>query len=173
MSDTVYEKLARHLAALGMGYPPKAELIDILKESFSPEEAEVALAIPTRTIPFQPVPASQIAAGLAAPKGEVEKVLEGLADRGLLFSRRTASGEMGYACSSSGTAFPRPISGEARKGLPQRGWRSLSQVQQEGPVAGGLRRDADEGPSLRPCHGLLYARGARGLPLRDDGRAHK
>ena len=90
MSDTVYEKLARHLAALGMGYPPKAELFDILKESFSPEEAEVALAIPTRTIPLQPVPASQIAAGLAAPKGEVEKVLEGLADRGLLFSRRTA-----------------------------------------------------------------------------------
>jgi len=106
MSDTVYEKLARHLAALGMGYPPKAELIDILKESFSPEEAEVALAIPTRTIPLQPVPASQIAAGLAAPKGEVEKVLEGLADRGLLFSRRTASGEMGYALQQFGYGFP-------------------------------------------------------------------
>ena len=51
MSDDVYEKLAAHLQALGMGYPPKDELREILVESFSPIEAEVALAIPTRGHP--------------------------------------------------------------------------------------------------------------------------
>ena len=47
MSDEIYKKLAKHLSALGMGYPEKEELIEILRESFTPQEAEVALAIPT------------------------------------------------------------------------------------------------------------------------------
>ena len=56
MSKTIYHKLAKHLASLGMGYPEKEDLIEILKENFTPQEAEVALAIPTETIPFDPAP---------------------------------------------------------------------------------------------------------------------
>ena len=104
--DTVYERLARHLAALGMGYPPKAELLDILKASFSPEEAEVALAIPTRTIPLHPVPSSEIAARLTMGELEVKKILEDLGRRGVLFSRKMPSGEMGYALQQFGYGFP-------------------------------------------------------------------
>ena len=46
----VYERLVQHLSCLGMGYPPTETLIEILKENFSPKEAEVALAIPTRVM---------------------------------------------------------------------------------------------------------------------------
>ncbi len=53
MHDDVYRKLGKHLAALGMGYPDKEELMDILQANFSPFEAEVALAIPTGVIPLE------------------------------------------------------------------------------------------------------------------------
>ena len=106
MSETVSDRLAKHLSALGMGYPPKEELRDILVETFSPLEAEVALAIPTRVIPFQPVSPSEIAAGLPMPKGEVETILANLARRGVLFSGRTSSGEKGYALQQFGYGFP-------------------------------------------------------------------
>lgn len=54
MSEDVYKKLSKHLSSLGMGYPEKEELLEILRENFTPREAEVALAIPTKTIPFEP-----------------------------------------------------------------------------------------------------------------------
>lgn len=60
MEEEVYQRLAKHLSTLGMGYPEKEELVDILRENFTPEEAEVALAIPTKVIPFEPVPAEKI-----------------------------------------------------------------------------------------------------------------
>ena len=51
MSEEVYKKLAKP-SSLGMGYPEKEELFEILRENFTPPEAEVALAIPTRVIPL-------------------------------------------------------------------------------------------------------------------------
>ena len=47
MRENVYQRLAKHLSSLGMGYPEKEELLEILRENFTPLEAEVALAIPT------------------------------------------------------------------------------------------------------------------------------
>jgi hypothetical protein len=46
MDNDIYKKLAKHLNALGMGYPEKEELTEILQENFTPQEAQVALAIP-------------------------------------------------------------------------------------------------------------------------------
>jgi hypothetical protein len=48
MDEEIYKKLAKHLSSLGMGYPEKEELMEILKENFTPREVEVALAIPTK-----------------------------------------------------------------------------------------------------------------------------
>jgi hypothetical protein len=39
-----YIRLAKHLESLIMGYPYTEELIDLLKEMFNPDEAQVALA---------------------------------------------------------------------------------------------------------------------------------
>ena len=52
--DNVYERLAKHISFLSMGYPPTEALEEILEENISPVEAEAALAIPNRVIPLQP-----------------------------------------------------------------------------------------------------------------------
>ncbi len=36
MDEEIYKKLAKHLSSLGMGYPEKEELMEILKENFTP-----------------------------------------------------------------------------------------------------------------------------------------
>lgn len=106
MSDDIYKKLAKHLASLGMGYPERDELLDILRENFTPLEAEVALAIPTKVIPFEPVPAEDIAPSLHLPIEDLEQILSNLSRRGLLFSRKTKNGRPGYALQQFGYGFP-------------------------------------------------------------------
>ena len=39
-----------------MGYPVRDALLEILEENFSPEEAEIAMALPTDLIPLSPAP---------------------------------------------------------------------------------------------------------------------
>lgn len=104
--EDIYHKLAKHLSSLGMGYPEKEDLLEILKENFTPQEAEVALVIPTETIPFEPVSVEEIVSHLNIPKDELEKVLSNLAQRGLLYSRRLKDGKMGYALQQFGYGFP-------------------------------------------------------------------
>jgi ferredoxin len=106
MSEEIYYKLGKHLSALGMGYPDKEELIEILKSNFSTLEAEIALGIPTGVIPFVPVSLDLIAENLKMPKEKIGPVLENLAHRGLLFSRKMADGSQGYALHQFGHGFP-------------------------------------------------------------------
>jgi NAD-dependent dihydropyrimidine dehydrogenase PreA subunit len=106
MAEEAYKKLARHLASLGMGYPEKEELLEILRENFTPLEAEVALAIPTRVIPFEPAPVSDIVPPQDISREELESTLSNLAQRGLLFSKKLEDGTMGYALQQFGYGFP-------------------------------------------------------------------
>jgi NAD-dependent dihydropyrimidine dehydrogenase PreA subunit len=106
MDEEIYKKLAKHLSSLGMGYPEKEELMEILKENFTPLEAEVALAIPTKVIPFDPVSVSEIAPPQNISKKDLESILSNLAQRGLLFSKKMKDGSMGYALQQFGYGFP-------------------------------------------------------------------
>jgi NAD-dependent dihydropyrimidine dehydrogenase PreA subunit len=106
VADDVYMKLAKHLAALGMGYPEKEELLEILRENFTPQEAEIALAIPSKVIPLEPVPVSDISSQVNLPREELESTLSQLAQRGLLFSRKLKDGCIGYALQQFGYGFP-------------------------------------------------------------------
>ena len=72
----IYTKLADHLSALGMGYPPNEDLEEILRANFSPGEAEVALAIPTRVIPLQPAGIDEIVRAVDFSREELEDILE-------------------------------------------------------------------------------------------------
>jgi H+/Na+-translocating ferredoxin:NAD+ oxidoreductase subunit B len=105
-SDSVYTKLAEHLSHLGMGYPFREDLIDILKEILSPLEAEVALAIPNRPVPLEPIGVDELQKGIGLERSALEEVLESLARRGLLYSGETWSGERGYALHQVGFGFP-------------------------------------------------------------------
>ena len=102
----VYQKLGKHLSNLGMAYPYKEDLIEILKENFSPAEAEVALLLPTGVSPMQPVGVEEILNKVDLPKDELINVLEGLAQRGLLFCGPTDDGHAGYALHQVGFGFP-------------------------------------------------------------------
>lgn len=105
MKKDIYKKLADHLSALGMGYPPNEDLEEILRANFNEAEARVALAIPTGVIPLKPVEVDEIMVASKIPRGELEDMLEGLTQRGLLFSGRTEEGK-GYALQQVGFGFP-------------------------------------------------------------------
>ena len=106
MAEDIYRRLARHLSSLGMGYPEKEELLEILKENFTPLEAEVALAIPTQVIPLEPVPVAKIVPPQNISMEELESILSNLAQRGLLFSKKMKDGNRGYALQQFGYGFP-------------------------------------------------------------------
>jgi Fe-S-cluster-containing hydrogenase component 2 len=106
MTPDPYTQLAHHLHALGMGYPLKDDLVDILRANFSSAEAEVALALPNTRIPLELATADEVAAHLGRPVKEVADVLEELARRGLLFSGTTDDGQPGYALQQVGYGFP-------------------------------------------------------------------
>ncbi len=106
MVEEVYKKLTKHLSSLGMGYPEKEELLEILRENFTSLEAEVALAIPTKVIPFELCPVKEIASRINLPREELEQILSNLSHRGLLFSRRMKDGGVGYALQQFGYGFP-------------------------------------------------------------------
>jgi len=102
----VYEQLAFHLSALGMGLPYEEDLLEILRENLTPTEAAVALALPNRVAPLQPVSIDVIAGKVDIPKERLAEILESLAQRGLLFCGRTKEGEKGYALQQVGFGFP-------------------------------------------------------------------
>ena len=74
--DDLYIRLAKHLESLIMGYPYTEELLDLLKEMFSPAEAQVALAIPNDLEPLQVVSLEKIAERADLPVPEVAKALD-------------------------------------------------------------------------------------------------
>ncbi len=106
MTEDVYQRLAEHLSTLGMGCPVGQGLEEIWRTNFTPREAEVALALPTRVAPLQPVAVDEIASRVNVPKEELVIILEELLRRGLLFSGKTNTGEKGYALQQMGFGFP-------------------------------------------------------------------
>lgn len=106
MCQDVYQRLVLHLSALGMGLPNREALLEILKENMSSEEAEIALLLPTRVMPLEVTGLSEIAQDSLYSEEELEKMLEPLCERGLVFSGKTKSGEKGYALQQIGYGFP-------------------------------------------------------------------
>ena len=104
--QNVYQRLADHLGNVGMGYPIRETLLEILRENLSPAEAEIALALPTGVIPFSTVSVSEIGTRLAMSPEELESALDRLAEKGLLYVGPTSTGEKGYALLQVGFGFP-------------------------------------------------------------------
>jgi len=101
-----HERLAERLSLLGMGFPKEETLLDILRENFSPLEAEATLALPTRTTPLNPAGLEEIEKASSIPREELKEILEGLVRKGLLYAGKTGSGERGYALHQVGYGFP-------------------------------------------------------------------
>jgi len=114
MEDT-YRRLARHLESLIMGYPYHDALIDLLKEMFSPAEAEVALAIPVDLKPLEVVTASAIASRTSLPESAVMEAFSSLSERNMIYSGVTADGTMGYAHLQVGYGMPQTFFWEGKQ----------------------------------------------------------
>ena len=102
----IYLRLANHLEDLVMGYPYTEELIDLLKEMFSPEEAQVALAIPNRLAPLEVVDLDTILSRSDLPESTVVSALASLSDRGIIYSAKMADDTPGYALLQVGFGVP-------------------------------------------------------------------
>jgi Fe-S-cluster-containing hydrogenase component 2 len=102
----VYQRLAHHLSKVGMGYPVRDTLLEILKENLNPAEAEIALALPTGVIPLSPASVDEIGGRVAMPRDELKSALERLAEKGVLYVGTTPAGEKGYALMHVGFGFP-------------------------------------------------------------------
>jgi len=103
--EDVYSRLAKHLFTLEQAYPPREGLEEILKENFTPLEAEVALAFPNDLIPMQTVGINDIIGKVNLSREELVDVLEGLAQRGLLFFTETEEEDKRYALLQKGFGF--------------------------------------------------------------------
>jgi|GEM_PF-7042802 len=82
MQDPVYEKLTDALN-MGGGLPviKCPELYALLREMFTPEEGALA-----SQMPMNPVSAADLAAEIGRDPGEVERLLEGMANKGLIYA---------------------------------------------------------------------------------------
>lgn len=104
--NEIYDKLARHLEHLVMGYPYNEHLPALLAEMFSPDEACVAMAIPTALAPLRGVNGEEIAKACQMPHDQVLETLAAMAERGMIFSGPTESGETGYSLLQIGYGVP-------------------------------------------------------------------
>lgn len=87
-AQDAHEALAQHLDRSPLGAPQGPELMAILRELFTGEEAAVASALP-----FKPMRAKALAKTLERPAEEIAALLEGLAAKGLAYRRSTKAGD--------------------------------------------------------------------------------
>ncbi len=80
MSEDVYRRLCTAMTQRGGRYPGMdiPEFYDLARELFTPEEADVAAAMPRK-----PSAASAVAQAMGRPEAQVSPVLEAMADKGL------------------------------------------------------------------------------------------
>lgn len=104
--DHIYAKLAQHLENLIMGYPYSDALLELLAEMFTPQEAQIALAIPNDLPPLDVVSADRIISRCDQSPQTVRDTLQSLAERHLIYSRITADGMIGYALLQVGYGIP-------------------------------------------------------------------
>lgn len=105
MSD-IYRRLAEHLKNLVMGYPQNDALLPLLEAMFTPEEAEVALAVPGTLLPLEAADAGTIARAAGKPKAEVEPILDRLVEKRSLFTTQLPGGGRGYGLLQVGYGLP-------------------------------------------------------------------
>jgi len=106
MHNDLHVRLAKHLAAMGMGLPHTEALVDILEEVFSTREAEIALLLPAADIPLKAVSVEEVLPNTTLERETVKSTLQDLAARGVIYSRRRDDGSMGYALHQAGFGFP-------------------------------------------------------------------
>lgn len=104
--EDVHSRLAEHLRHVGLPIPFSEEFLEILRETLTPLEAEVALTLPSNVGPLEFRAIDEIRPVPGLEPEDMVRVLEGLCDRGVIFSGKTKTGQTGYALWQRGFGFP-------------------------------------------------------------------
>lgn len=102
----VYHRLAEHLQDLVMGYPYNQGLIELLREMFTPAEAEAVLALPTNLAPLETADLDAVAARSSLPRDELDRTLRALDEKRMIFAADLDSERRGYAPHQVGYGMP-------------------------------------------------------------------
>ena len=102
MDDNIHEQLARHLSVMGMGLPSRDDLVDLLKEAFSEQEAQIALLLPTANPPLKPVTIDTLVDSHHYDRDYLVNILEKLSQKKVIFTGKTVDGKVGYALHQAG-----------------------------------------------------------------------
>ncbi|MBI4320917.1 MAG: 4Fe-4S binding protein [Chloroflexi bacterium] len=86
--------------------PGSGALQQMLRETFTEEEALALTAIPVTEIPLDLVTLDEIAANSSLPQEKLETVLDGIVARGHLYSRLTPAGKKAYTVPRLGYGYP-------------------------------------------------------------------
>jgi len=95
-----------HLGKVGTGYPQSDDFLEVLEKTITPEEAAIALGLPTHLPPFEVEDTDVIARRVQKPLEEVERVLEKLSAKAFVYKRKAESGKTGYAFIQMGFGIP-------------------------------------------------------------------
>ncbi|MCL5958450.1 MAG: hypothetical protein M1358_03885 [Chloroflexi bacterium] len=81
-----------------LDHAPSSGLLQrILKDNLSEEEARALCDVPLKPIPLDFVTLDEIAARSSLSREKLEQILDGVAARNLLFTRKTEDGQKSYA----------------------------------------------------------------------------
>ncbi len=111
----IYTRLAAHLEKLIMGYPFSDALVELLMETYTPAEAEVALAIPNDLLPLEVVGTDSIARTSGLPETDVASALDSLSAKNMIYTASTKDGRKGYALLQIGYGMPQTFFWEGRQ----------------------------------------------------------
>lgn len=106
----IYTCLALMWTDLSWGWldnlPASGALQQMLRETFTEEEALALSAIPVGDVPLHLVSLDEMARNSRLSPEKLEEVLDGIVARGHLYSRRTSEGKKAYALPSLGFGYP-------------------------------------------------------------------
>jgi len=91
---------------MGMPIPFSEEFVEILGANLTPLEAEVARSLPNRVGPLDFIEIDDISQVAGLSKEGMLEVLEGISEKGIVFTGRTKTGEKGYALWQRGFGYP-------------------------------------------------------------------
>ncbi len=104
LSTDVFQRLAAHLSMTGM--PLTDALVDLLKETFTENQAQIALLLTPWPIPLKTQTIDEIAGHSGISKDTIQESLDALVAKNLIFYNTNANGQKAYAFHHAGFGFP-------------------------------------------------------------------
>lgn len=141
MNDDVYVKLCERLNQNAVKRPPLPSVINFLREIFTEEQAAMAAQLPLGAHTLK-----SLAKQLNRNEAALENMLEAMADEGIMFAAKAATGEMEYSLPpfAPGILELQYLKGEETEKAKKRHALVSKMNEELGPMAEKLYQDVEE-----------------------------